>query len=320
MTARAAEGAAPRILVLLATHNGAEFLDEQLDSILAQDGVEVEVLASDDASQDATPAILRHRSEGDVRVTVLPGGRFGSAAANFFRLIRDADADGFDAVALSDQDDIWRPGKLERHAHLLLADRGIDGGLPYDAVSSNVVAFDTTGHRRLIQKNQPQQEADFAFESGGPGSTFLLRPHAFRLVQSRLRDPDSAACRARSHDWLIYALVRAAGGRWFIDGDATVEYRQHEANELGANEGVRQNLRRLQQIASRRHRDDVRAIIAAASEVATPSERERLELLAELTRRTDPVARMRLARLAPRLRRRRRDRLALAATILAGLW
>lgn len=320
MTGPSAARRTPRILVLLATHNGAEFLDAQLDSILEQRDVEVRVLACDDASVDATRELLRRRAERDPRVTLLPGGTFGSAAANFFHLIQQAPADGVDAIGLSDQDDIWHANKLDRHARLLLADHGIDGGGPYDAVSSNVVAFDTAGHRVLVQKNQPQQEADFAFESGGPGSTFLLRPEAFRLVQGRLRDPDSAARRARSHDWLIYALVRAAGGRWFIDGEATVEYRQHGANELGANEGLRQNLRRLQQIASRRHRDDAQRIIAAAREVATPSEHVRLDLLAELTARTDLVARLRLARLAPRLRRRRRDRLALAATILTGLW
>ena len=309
----------PRILVLLATHNGADYLAEQLDSVLGQQDVEVRVVVSDDASSDATMQVLGGYA-ADERVEVLEPGRFGSAAANFFRLVRHCDATGFNAVAFCDQDDIWVPHKLRRHYELLELAHGLDGAGPYAAVSSNVTAFDAVGNRRLIVKNQQQRACDYAFESGGPGSTFLLRPEAYVLVRDRLRRPDSAASAAKDHDWLIYALVRASGGRWCIDSEATVDYRQHDANALGANEGWRQNLRRFRQIADRTHRRDTQRIVAAAQEVATPQQAPRLEWLAARITRNDVFSRLRLARRAPELRRRRRDQLALAATVALGIW
>lgn len=310
----------PRVLVLLATHNGAAFLREQLESVLAQDGVEVHVLISDDGSTDATPKLIGDFVGADARVRALPPGRFGSAAANFARLIQDADLEEYDAVALCDQDDRWTPWKLARHAAILFDAEAIAAGEPVSAVSSNVVAFDEQGLERIIVKDQPQRLADYAFESGGPGSTYLLGRPAFRLVQQELRRPDGAAARARAHDWLIYALVRASGGRWVIDHEPSVEYRQHDANVLGANEGATQHWRRLRKIIDGSYRQDVSTVVAAAEAVAVGPHRRRLASLRALTARRDPLSRLRLARRAGHFRRRRRDQLVLTVTLLFGLW
>ena len=47
----------PRVMVLMSTYNGGQFLREQIDSILAQKGVEVRLLVRDDGSKDDTCAI-----------------------------------------------------------------------------------------------------------------------------------------------------------------------------------------------------------------------------------------------------------------------
>jgi rhamnosyltransferase len=105
----------PRVAVLLATHNGLPWLEAQVDSIFAQSGVEVTLLVSDDASDDGTDAWLVQRAATDSRLEILRHGhRFGSAAGNFFYLLREVDATRFDYYALADQDDLWRPDKLER--------------------------------------------------------------------------------------------------------------------------------------------------------------------------------------------------------------
>ncbi len=314
------DGRRPRILVLLATHNGEEYLDEQLDSVLSQAEVDVTILVSDDTSTDQTFAMLTQRADIDSRIELLQPGKFGSAANNFARLIRDANPTGYDAIALCDQDDIWLPGKLRRHYDILSAPLGLDGKGGYAAVSSNVTAFKPDGTRQLIVKNQTQKLADYAFESGGPGSTFLIQPQAFTLVQQQLRTPQSNTNTARSHDWLIYALIRANGGRWFIDGEPTVDYRQHDDNVLGANEGWRQHLRRLAVIREGTYRADVANIVAAALEVADAKQAPRLRWLATQIESNSLRSRLRLARRAHQLRRRRRDQLVLAATITLGVW
>lgn len=308
----------PRILVLLATHNGARYLPEQLDSVLNQRGVDVHVLISDDNSSDATPSLLESYAV-DARVEVLPQGRFGSAAKNFYRLILDADAAGFDAIGFCDQDDLWHLDKLQRHFDLLELPRGLDGRGPYSAVSSNVVSFDERGNRKLIRKSQPQRLLDFAFEAGGPGSTILLRPEAFDRIRNELRRPDGIAISANAHDWLMYALVRASGARWHIDDEPTVEYRQHDENVLGANEGLSQHLRRLRAISDGTYRADVLHIIRAARMVASGKNAARLSWVEDLLTQNTLRARARLARRSGEFRRRTRDQLVLAATLLCGL-
>ncbi|WP_282851825.1 glycosyltransferase [Gulosibacter sediminis] len=311
----------PRILVLLTTHNGAAFLEEQLDSVLSQRGVDVDVLVSDDASTDGTGKILaRYAAAAGGRVRVLEPGVFGSATANFFRIMRDADVAGYDAVGFCDQDDVWVPGKLERHFNVLALPNGLDGRGAYWAVSSNVTAFTAAGERQLVVKNQLQRSADYMFESAGPGSTFLLRPEAFALVQRRLLAPDSVADATAAHDWLAYALVRASGGRWFIDGESSVEYRQHGKNALGANEGLSQYVRRFRSIANGQFRRNALGIVEACLEVASPAERGRLEWMRVRLERLNYLDRLRLARRVSEFRRRRRDQLALAGTLVLGLF
>lgn len=311
----------PRILVLLTTHNGAQFLAEQLDSVLSQRGVAVDVLVSDDNSTDGTLEVLeRYVAEVGDRMRVLAPGVFGSATANFFRIMRDADATGYDAISFCDQDDVWVAGKLERHFNILSLPHGLDGHGAYDGVSSNVTAFTSTGERQLVVKNQTQRSADYMFESAGPGSTFLLRPAAFALVQRRLRDAASVADATAAHDWLAYALVRASGGRWFIDGESSVEYRQHDKNALGANEGLSQYVRRFRAIANGQFRRNAQRMVEACLEVASPGERRRLEWAKQRLDRLNVADRLRLARRASEFRRRRRDQLVLAGTMLLGLF
>lgn len=302
----------PHIAVLLATHDGAAWLDAQLDSILGQRDVEVTVVVSDDASTDGTPALLAARTAADPRVTLLPAlPASGSAAANFARLFRDADVAGFDFVALSDQDDVWAPHKLARHARLL-TDEGLDG------VSSEVVAVRADGRRRLVRKAFPQRTYDWVCESPGPGSTFLLTPRLAALVAEVVRS--GLAEPIEFNDWLVYAVCRARGWRWRIDPVATVDYRQHGANVMGANHGGGAALARLRLVRAHWHRGQSLAVLDAGLSVAPEAARSELLRLRDAVSGGGLRRRLALAARAGSLRRRPRDRLLLAALLLAGIW
>jgi rhamnosyltransferase len=221
-----------RIQVLLATHNGLPWLHEQLDSILAQDDVDVEVLVSDDASSDGTPSALAERARTERRIVLLQNSvHFGSAAANFYHLIACADTDRFEFFALADQDDIWEAHKLARHLKLT-RETGADG------VSSNVTAFWPNGRMRRINKAQPQRRWDHLLEPPGPGCTFLISRKALLAVRSWTQRLESMGPGPLpKHDWFIYLVARSLGMRWHIDSSSTVMYRQHPRNEVGANAG-----------------------------------------------------------------------------------
>ncbi len=115
------EAARPRILVLMATFNGSRWIREQMESILAQEGVDLRIAVRDDGSTDGTRWELTRFAE-DVRIRVVASTTAsGSAAGNFLTLIGEHTADTFDCVAFADQDDVWNRDKLERACRMLAA-------------------------------------------------------------------------------------------------------------------------------------------------------------------------------------------------------
>lgn len=221
----------PSVLVLLAARNGREWLPEQLASILNQQQVRVRIAISLDVSTDGTEEWLRQLAVEETRLEILPPDQpFGSAARNFYRLLRDGDFTGVDAVALADQDDIWHPDRLNRALSKLASG--------YAAYSSDVEAFWANGKRRVLRKSQPQRPWDFLFESAGPGCSFVFTTAFARDLQSWLQIHWANIQAVRHHDWLIYAYARAHGFSWIIDPYPGIAYRQHTANELGARVGL----------------------------------------------------------------------------------
>lgn len=242
----------PRVAVLLASYNGAEWISRQIESILDSRFVDVHVFLSDDGSSDGTVDIAR--TAGRDRLTVLPTARSGSAAQNFIRLVMDAPWDSFDYVALSDQDDIWLADKLSR-AVSRIQDHNLD------AYSSDVVAFWADGKRRYIRKSQPLQRWDHLFESAGPGNTFVFPVESAAFLRDRMGEADRTKLRiVARHDWLFYAYFREAAKRWMIDPISGVEYRQHAVNVAGAPTGLRAKLARAALVKSGWYRTQVLTI------------------------------------------------------------
>lgn len=222
----------PKVAVLLAAYNGMQWIEEQLASILAQSAVDVTIHISIDPSDDGTEAWCAAYAVAHPNIVVLPdAGRFGGASRNFFRLIRDVDLDAYDFVAFADQDDRWHADKLQRATNALLREG-------CDAYSSNVRAFWPDGKTHVLNKAQPQVRWDFLFEAAGPGCTYVMsKPLARSLKASMLAQWDAVQC-VSLHDWYCYAFARSHGYRWYIDPLPSMDYRQHERNQVGANKGL----------------------------------------------------------------------------------
>jgi rhamnosyltransferase len=222
----------PKIAVLLAAYNGMQWIEEQVASILGQQSVDVTIHISVDLSEDGTEAWCKALGEVDSRVILLPpAGRFGGAARNFFRLIRDVDLHDYDAVSFADQDDIWESDKLLR-ATQAITSHGVD------AYSSNVTAFWPDGKTILLDKSQPQVAWDFLFEAAGPGCTYVLSPALARSLRQQVIQDWEQLQQVSLHDWYCYAFARSHGFKWFIDSRPSMLYRQHESNQVGANTGL----------------------------------------------------------------------------------
>lgn len=97
------------ISVCIATYNGAAYIKEQLESILLQIPLNSEVLVGDDGSFDETVEIIEKLQ--DFRVKIIKNPKNLGYVSNFEKLIEMAAGD---YIFLSDQDDIWPPGRVHR--------------------------------------------------------------------------------------------------------------------------------------------------------------------------------------------------------------
>lgn len=95
------------ISVCLATYNGERFVGAQIESILSQLGENDELIISDDHSTDTTRDILKSYTDKRIRLLDNPGKGINSNFENALRHTRG------DFIFLSDQDDVWLPGKVE---------------------------------------------------------------------------------------------------------------------------------------------------------------------------------------------------------------
>lgn len=231
-----------KVLILMATFNGADFLLEQITSILQQASIDLTLLVSDDSSEEIISHTIKSVALANQKITLLPKVKSsGSAAQNFFRLFRDTNFEGYDFIALSDQDDIWLPTKLSHAVHYIDANRA-------DAYSSNVTAFWANGQQKLINKAQPQRAFDYMFESAGPGCTFVLTQKLAFELQGFLINHQQQCQHVALHDWFIYAYARSHGFKWVIDDESHMLYRQHHKNVVGANVGLRALLVRFKKM------------------------------------------------------------------------
>ena len=145
----------PLISVLMPVFNGADYIAEALDSALAQDFSDFEIIVVDDGSTDASAAIAKERAaSAQVPVRLiqqlnqgLPTARNTAIAAARGRLL-----------ALLDADDIWLPGHLRQAATAFA--RQPELGL----VHANIEFIDAAGQSLSVPRRHWARQRD-AFRS-----------------------------------------------------------------------------------------------------------------------------------------------------------
>ena len=223
----------PKIDVLLATYNGAQYLRPQIDSILAQTYPNFRILARDDGSRDGTPAILREYADRlpdkfNLLVDCTPTG---SAKMNFLRLTQASTAP---YIAFADQDDVWLPQKLELSmATMQDLEARANPAKPL-LVFSDLEVVDEhlrTVHPSLwgymgVTPEAIHSPRELLIKSVVTGCTALLNRPLAELVS---RMPATAYM----HDQWTGLIVSIFGKAAYLP-QATVRYRQHSNNAVGA--------------------------------------------------------------------------------------
>ena len=194
----------PTLSIGLAVYNGAEFLAETLDSILAQSYTDYELIISDNASTDRTEAICRNYAAKDERIRYIRQGENIGASANFNVVYSESKGRYFKWAAADDlliQDYLDRCiGFLDGHPEFVLCHsltRTIDPSgreLPNEIIRSSGAAenphepnagFDRPWRRFrgvLLGNGNPVFDTaviDFygVIRSDNLGKTGLLRPY-----------------------------------------------------------------------------------------------------------------------------------------------
>ncbi len=197
------------IAVVMATYNGARYLSEQLDTIIAQSYPAKEIIIQDDGSTDNTLRILHdyERRFPTIRVYTNDSGIHG-INGNFFSALRRATAD---YIAIADQDDLWDPDKLRLQA-LAIGDHALCTGfsVPFSNDGFPVKADMRRPNLHLIRNTYLSQI---------PGHTMLFRRELLDYLGDGTRIP-------LYYDWQIACVAAAMESIVFVD-HTLVHFRRH---------------------------------------------------------------------------------------------
>lgn len=222
------------VYIVLATFNGADYLAEQLDSLIAQTQADWTLLVRDDGSTDKTNQILSAYSRRDSRIRVLNHEvvGVGSALENFAQLMVTAINQGAEYILSCDQDDYWEPGKLENavaelkaiegaeqkpslvHHDLAVVDQNLNLINKSFIGMMNIKPGNEHNPQRLISRNEVT------------GCAMACNRALLELALPISID-------AIMHDWWL-ALFAGYFGRLHFMPEALVKYRQHGKNVIGA--------------------------------------------------------------------------------------
>lgn len=215
----------------MCTFNGAKFVSEQLESVARQNHAVDELIVCDDASTDETIRIVQtFAATAPFPVRLEINDRQLSPTQNFSKAISHCRGD---LIFLCDQDDRWRPEKVQilaqsfqndaiglafSNAKLVREDGTVGGQKFWESIW-----FNAAERQKIEQGDAVPVLLHHAIVAG---ATMAFRAKYRPLI---LPIPDLP----RSHDIWIALLIACAGRIAAVDEDL-IDYRQHSSNQIGA--------------------------------------------------------------------------------------
>ena len=220
------------VRILLATYNGENYIAEMIESILAQDYTDWQLVLSDDQSKDHTVSILEsYAGKYPDRIMHYRSGlHFGNAQGHFLHLLnRFPDAP---YIMFCDQDDIWHRQKISETLQKM-----------QEIEKPGVPALVHTD-LRVVDGKLKEIHPSFLGYSGLSGERLTLRQLLVQNVvtgctmmvnrpMAELANAHLPAGKILMHDWWLALIGAAMGTVGFLD-QATIDYRQHGNNTVGA--------------------------------------------------------------------------------------
>lgn len=251
------------IAILLATYNGAKYIEEQINSLFAQTLQGWTLYVHDDGSKDDTREILTRLASEHSEIRLLDYPSQGGAKKNFFSLLERVEADYY---FFCDQDDCWLPEKMQKTMQRMTELESQNEGKPVVVHTDLYVADDNLNivNESFLAYSGIHPEILTTFSLAGvsglvTGCTMCFNAKA---KETMVRPYD----RALMHDeWITLSTLRIGGIVSLID-EPLILYRQHFDNTLGAKDRtkltVMSRLKNLRKFISQhfRHYDMLQAI------------------------------------------------------------
>jgi glycosyltransferase involved in cell wall biosynthesis len=206
-------GAMPSVSVIMPVYNGAAFVAQAIDSVLAQSFGDFELLIVDDGSTDATPRVIA--GYADPRIRLLTNAcnlGAGQARNRAFAAARGR------YVAALDGDDICRPDRLARQMAFLDAHPGV----VLVGSDATILEHGREAPHGILARTTPVL-LDWAMRFGNPliWSSVMFRADAGRALSPMMRVEAEGA-----EDFDFLHRIRAFGEIARIDR-ALLVYREH---------------------------------------------------------------------------------------------
>lgn len=207
-----------KVCVLISSYNGEDYIDEQLQSIINQEGAEADILVRDDGSTDRTCDILNAwQDEGKLKW--YKGDNKGFALS-FMDLLTHAQ--GYDYYAFCDQDDIWLPEKIRRAVGMLE-----EAASDIKLYCSNTYLYKDGNVIGQLHESVPTfDKYTCLLRSITPGCTMVFNENLRQLAAS------APPKKIIAHDLWIYQIAMMTG-KVIYDSIPSMMYRQHEKNTIG---------------------------------------------------------------------------------------
>ncbi len=222
------------ISILMSTYNGAAYIAEQLDSIIAQSVQDWQLVVRDDGSTDGTQEILRAYAEKDARIQMVEDKEKRGAMRSYEWLLEQYGTGKY--VAFADQDDVWLPDKLRVCVDKIRQSEQQYGADTPIVVHTDLVVVDSTlrvvaesfWRYTFIKPNVLNRHTEYLAICNSVTGCAMMFNQAARGVSLPFGD------RALMHDSAIAVSTMLNHGKVVPVYVQTMLYRQHGDNTLGA--------------------------------------------------------------------------------------
>lgn len=217
------------VQVLPSTYNGENYLREQLDSLITQEGINIKISVRDDGSTDSTLDILEeYRKDGELEYYAEENIGYTKS----FLTLASYYSDKAGYYAFCDQDDVWETQKLIAAVKRL----NQNSTSPYKLYFSNLKIVDRylniIGYKDYSNKNI--KLGGNMVRHGISGCVMVFNNELLKLtVKNKCFEEVKIG-----HDAWIYRVCSSVGGAVVFDPNSYIKYRQHGNNVTGVRQGV----------------------------------------------------------------------------------